>query len=105
MRAAAKRYGCTLLLKGKKDTVASGAKLAHVPGGNAGMTKGGTGDVLAGLLSALWSHTSCPTPLHAAYSASFLNKRAGGILFRILKYNFSSEDLALELAHAAWGLY
>ena len=100
-----RKYGCTILLKGRQDTIASNGKVVHVHGGNSGMTKGGTGDVLAGLLAALYSHPACHSPLRAAYTASFLNKRAGEMLFRILKYNFSSEDLALELAHAAWGLY
>ena len=103
-KLASKKYGCTILLKGKSDTIASNGKIARITGGNAGMTKGGTGDALAGLLAALYSHPSCPSPMHAAYTASFLNKRAGEVLHRILGYNFSSEDLALELAHAAWGL-
>lgn len=103
--AASKKYGCTILFKGKEDVVASDGKLLRVTGGNAGMTKGGTGDVLAGLLAAIYSHRSCSSPLRAAYTAAYLNKRAGGMLFRVMKYNFSSEDVANELAHAAWGLY
>jgi len=43
--------------------------------------------------------------MKAAYTASLLNKKTGEMLYRILDCNFSSEDLALELAHAAWGLY
>ncbi len=105
VKDAAKKFGCTILLKGREDFLASPAATAVIPGGNSGMTKGGTGDVLAGLLAALYSHPSCHSPMRAAYTASCLNKRAGEMLFRILKYNFSSEDLALELAHAAWGLY
>ena len=95
----AKKYGCTILLKGEIDIVASGSKLARVKGGNAGMTKGGTGDVLAGLCAALFSR--CDEPLRAAYTASRLNKRAGELLYKHYHYNFSSEDLADELAYAA----
>jgi len=102
--AMAKKYGCTILLKGKKDAIASPGRLIHVSGGNAGMTKGGTGDVLAGLCAALFSHSNCPSPLSAAYTASLLNKRAGDILHRCIGPNFSSEDLAGELAFAARGL-
>ena len=104
-KLASKKYGCTILLKGKQDIVASGGKSVRISGGNAGMTKGGTGDVLAGLLAALYSHPACDSPLRAACTASFLNKRAGEMLYRILKCNFSAEDLADELACAAWGLY
>jgi ADP-dependent NAD(P)H-hydrate dehydratase / NAD(P)H-hydrate epimerase len=97
--AMSKKYGCTILLKGVQDVVASGSKVAHVKGGNAGMTKGGTGDVLAGLAAALFSQ--CSEPLRAAYTASRLNKRAGELLYKHYRYNFSSEDLADELAFAA----
>ena len=101
--AMAKKYGCTILLKGKKDFVAGAGKGAFVAGGNAGMTKGGTGDVLAGLAAALFSR--CTSPLKAAYTASAINKKAGEGCFKKLGYNFSSEDLAEELALAAKGLY
>jgi NAD(P)H-hydrate epimerase len=100
-----KKYGCTILLKGKKDVLASSGKAIGISGGNPGMTKGGTGDVLAGLLAAIYSHPSCHSPLRAAYTASLLNKRAGDMLYRVMKFNYSSEDLAGELPHAAWGLY
>ncbi|MCX6770603.1 MAG: NAD(P)H-hydrate dehydratase [Candidatus Micrarchaeota archaeon] len=95
----AKKYGCTILLKGESDVVASGKRLVKVKGGNAGMTKGGTGDVLAGLCAAIFSR--CDSPLRAAYTASRLNKRAGELLYKHYRYNFSSEDLAGELAYAA----
>lgn len=97
--AMSKKYGCTILLKGEKDIVASVGKVVHVKGGNAGMTKGGTGDVLAGLLAAIYSRNG--SALSAAYTASFLNKKSGEMLFRCFGYNFSSEDLAGELAFVA----
>lgn len=103
--AMAKKHGCTILLKGKKDTIASPGGLLSVSGGNAGMTKGGTGDVLAGLCAALFSHPSCLSPLSAAYSASVINKKAGDMLHHAFGPNFSSEDLAGELSFAAKGLY
>jgi len=94
-----KKYKCTVLLKGERDIIASCGKVVHVEGGNAGMTKGGTGDVLAGLLAAIYSRNG--SALSAAYTASYLNKKAGEMLFRCFGYNFSSEDLAGELAFVA----
>jgi hydroxyethylthiazole kinase-like uncharacterized protein yjeF len=102
-RIVSKKYGCTVLLKGAQDIVAAGGKVVKVRGGNPGMTKGGTGDVLAGLCAALFSTGIAPD--QAAYTASALNKRAGERLFARKKYNFSSEDLACELADAAFGMY
>jgi NAD(P)H-hydrate epimerase len=104
-KEAAKMHGCTILLKGRADIAASPGRLLRISGGNAGMTKGGTGDVLAGLCAALYSHPDCPSALSAAYTASLVNKRAGELLSRCFGPNFSSEDLAGELAFAARGLY
>ena len=51
----AREYSCTILLKGQTDVVCSSfdsaqgeTRCVRVSGGNEGMTKGGTGDVLAG---------------------------------------------------------
>src|SRR3989304_2306957 len=49
----AQKYGCTILLKGVVDIICGHQECRMVEGGNEGMTKGGTGDVLAGLVSAL----------------------------------------------------
>lgn len=100
--AMSKKHSCTILLKGKEDIVAFNGKSLLVKGGNAGMTKGGTGDVLAGLCAALFS--TCPSPMRSAYSASLLNKRAGEMLYRIYGYNFCSEDIAEELPFVAASL-
>ena len=102
-RRASEKYGCAILLKGKLDAVACKGRLELVSGGNAGMTKGGTGDVLAGLCAALFS--VCASPLKATYTASVLNKKAGEMLYRRKKFFFSSEDLAECLPDAAASLF
>jgi len=99
VKRMAKEYGCTILLKGVRDLVAAPGKAVWVKGGNAGMTKGGTGDVLAGLCAAIFSR--CGSPPGAACTASKINKRAGELLYRRYGCNFSSEDLAGALAPAA----
>jgi len=100
---ASREHGCTVLLKGKTDIVASCGKALAVHGGNAGMTKGGTGDSLAGLCAALY--TTCSSPFYAACTASLVNKKAAEMLYRSLGFNYSSKDLAGELAFAAASLY
>ncbi|MEM4348739.1 MAG: NAD(P)H-hydrate dehydratase [Candidatus Anstonellaceae archaeon] len=94
-----RRCGCTILLKGRTDFVASFGKINKIKGGNAGMTKGGTGDVLAGLVAAIFS--TCPSPKDAAITASYLNKKAAEHLHKVLGCFFSSTDLALELGFVA----
>lgn len=90
----AKKYGIIILLKGKGDIVCSPEECVEISGGNAGMTKGGTGDVLAGLIAAL----SCKNDLFlAATTGSYINKKAGEVLFKKVGYSFNASDLASEI--------
>lgn len=90
----AKEYNCIVLLKGETDTVCSPEKCVTVSGGNAGMTKGGTGDVLAGLVAAL----ACKNDLWlSATAGSYINKKAGESLFEKVGYYFNASDLADEI--------
>jgi NAD(P)H-hydrate epimerase len=90
----AKAYQCVVLLKGQADVVASPTAARVVEGGNAGMTKGGTGDVLAGLVAAL----ACKNdPFTAAAAGSYLNKQAGEALFRMVGPYFNASDLAQQI--------
>lgn len=86
----AKKYTLVIILKGEVDAVCSPDRSLEIAGGNAGMTKGGTGDVLAGLVAAL----ACNNDLFlAAIAGSYINKKAGEDLFEINGYNYNSSDL------------
>lgn len=90
----AKKYNVIIVLKGEKDIVCSADKCVEVSGGNAGMTKGGTGDVLAGLIAAL----NCKNDSFlAATAGSFINKKAGDSLLESVGTNFNSSDLASQI--------
>ena len=99
----AKKYKCTILLKGPIDIICGMDEstrpptlaLRRVKGGNAGMTKGGTGDVLAGLVAALYCKND--DPFLVAQAASYLNKKAGENLFKRVGYYFNASDLADEI--------
>ncbi len=91
----AKKYNCTILLKGPTDIVCSPEKCIEIPGGNAGMTKGGTGDVLAGLVAGLYCKND--DPFLIATCASFINKKAGENLFKKVGYYFNASDLVDEI--------
>ena len=53
-KAAAKKSSCTFLIKSHEDTVIDEVgEMRTIPGGNAGLTVGGTGDALAGLTAGL----------------------------------------------------
>lgn len=90
----AKQYNCVVLLKGETDIIASSDKIKLVKGGNAGMTKGGTGDVLAGLVAAFYCQNEAWTAVEAA---AFINKKAGSDLFSKMGYWFNASDLADQI--------
>lgn len=94
VKTAAQKLGCILLLKGPTDIVSNGKECRQVEGGNAGMTKGGTGDVLAGLIAALACNND---PYLATIAGSFLNKAAGDELYTSVGPFFNATDLANEI--------
>ncbi len=88
---------CTILKKGKVDLITDGKKTIKINKGNAGMTKGGTGDVLSGLAAALFCTNP---PIVAAATAAFLTGYAGDLLFKKQKYAYCASDLAEALPSA-----
>lgn len=92
---AAKKYQCMILLKGEKDIACNaGGECREIAGGNAGMTKGGTGDVLAGLIAAL----ACTNdPWLSTLAGSYINKAAGDTLYKSVGPFFNATDLANEI--------
>lgn len=91
----AKKYNSVILLKGEKDTIASPDQVISVSGGSAGMTKGGTGDVLAGLVASLYCKND--DPFLVASAASYINKKAGESLEKTMGIYFNASDLASEI--------
>lgn len=79
-----------ILLKGPRDVIVHGEQIEIVSGGNAGMTKGGTGDVLAGVLAGLF--TKSPA-FSSAVVASIVNKQAGERLEESRGVFFNATDL------------
>lgn len=90
----AKEYNVIIVVKGEKDFVATPLGCRHISGGNPGMTKGGTGDVLAGLIAAL----ACKNDLFlAAQAGSYINKKAGDSLYERVGPYFNASDLVDEI--------
>lgn len=87
--------GVTILLKGEKDTVMQGEKKQEIEGGNPGMTKGGTGDALAGLVAGLYATTD--DPFTVAVVSSFVCKKAGDQLFAKVGPFFKTSDLVRQI--------
>ena len=73
--ALAEELGCTVLLKGHETCITDGTNGYLNPTGNPGMAVGGSGDVLAGVITALLG-AGLP-PLEAAACGAWLHGAAG----------------------------
>lgn len=81
---AAKRFGATIVLKGAATIIAHSSGSGRIrisPWVNAGLAKGGTGDVLAGLLSGLLAQMP-DRPFDAASLAVYVHGLAGDLARR-----------------------
>ena len=85
-----------ILLKGKVDIIISKAKILYVKGGNPGMTKGGTGDVLAGLCAGFLAQSK--DIMQSSINASYFNKKIGNILLKKKKgFTYLASDMVKEI--------
>ncbi|MBI4014476.1 MAG: NAD(P)H-hydrate dehydratase [Candidatus Aenigmarchaeota archaeon] len=97
-QAAAKELGCVILLKGHVDVVTDGKRTALNKTGNVCMTKGGTGDVLAGVTGALLCQGFAL--FEAARRAAYVTGKAGDIAARKRKASLLATDV-IECLHRA----
>lgn len=75
VRKTAKKLGAVVLLKGHTDVISDGSNAKLNFTGNPGMTVGGTGDVLSGIVGAF---AACgASPFEAAAAGAFINGAAG----------------------------
>src|SRR5438093_4610569 len=95
LREAAKAFGATILLKGHVDIVTDGTRVKFNYTGNPGMTVGGTGDVLSGVVTGLMSKGM--SPFDAARLGAFTNGYAGDLAFKVKSYGLTSVDVAENL--------
>jgi len=89
-----RHQGVAVVLKGARDVVGNEIGVVKIEGGNEGMTKGGTGDVLAGLIGALYCTNE---PMVAAILGSYINKKAGEALYEDKGPYFSAGDLVNQV--------
>lgn len=91
--ALARRLGCTVVLKGPGTvTAAPDGRALGNPTGNCGMAKGGSGDVLAGMVLSLLGQGAAP--FDAAVCAVWLHGRAGDLCAQALtEYAMAPADL------------
>jgi hydroxyethylthiazole kinase-like uncharacterized protein yjeF len=91
VRKWAGRLGTTILLKGRIDIISDGERIKLNGTGNAGMTVGGTGDVLTGIVAALMAKGL--SPFNAARLGAYINGSAGDICFGRKSYGLLATDV------------
>lgn len=98
LRTVAADMNINILLKGPQDILVSERGEVQVnTNGNAGMTVGGSGDVLAGLVGGLISQKI--EPYDACLIAVYALGKAGDKLFKEKGYFYSATDLANEIPY------
>ncbi len=90
LKETAQKNNCVILLKKKDDFVTDGEKIYRISGGNAGLTKGGSGDVLAGLVAAFYTKNNALT---SSILASFILKKTAEKLFKTKAYWYNIDDI------------
>ncbi|HWA52429.1 MAG TPA: NAD(P)H-hydrate dehydratase [Patescibacteria group bacterium] len=93
----AKEYNCIIVVKGPVTFVFSKDEVFEIHGGNAGLTKGGTGDTQAGLTVALLAKND---PVLSACAGSFIIKYTADELQKKVGFYYNSDDLASKIPEA-----
>ncbi len=96
-KKVAEKMGATILLKGRVDIITDGNRVKINKSGNAGMTVGGTGDVLAGIAGAFLALND---PFRSACASVFVNGRAGDLCLDHFGYNYTAYDLIKMIPRA-----
>jgi NAD(P)H-hydrate epimerase len=91
VRDFASKSGGVVLLKGHSDVISDGVRTKLNNTGNPGMTVGGTGDVLSGIVAGLMAQGV--DPYRAAVAGAFVNGAAGDLAETRLGNHLTPTDL------------
>jgi NAD(P)H-hydrate epimerase len=95
------RYRCVAVLKGYRTVVADTSGEVYVnPTGNAGLAKGGTGDVLSGVIGGLMAQGA--SGLHAALAGVYAHGLAGDLAAKAQTQRGMTALDVVDALPAAW---
>lgn len=92
----AKKHGVVIVLKGQIDVVTDGKRTIYVKGGNSRMTMGGTGDLLAGLISSAVSRGI--DPFRSAVMGAYINKMIAEYAYQRKSYWYNIDDMITAIS-------
>lgn len=98
---AAATHNCVIAYKDTVGIVSDGETTYEIRGGNAGLTKGGTGDVQAGITVALLAKNP---PLLAAAAAMYLVKKTAEKLEERVGLDYNADDVAEKVFEVKKGI-
>jgi len=97
VQKTAAELAAVILLKGPIDIISDGRRFKLNFTGNQGMTVGGTGDVLSGIVGAFLAQQT--DPFEAAVAGAFVNGAAGDFVFEEKGYHMVATDLIGWIPH------
>jgi NAD(P)H-hydrate epimerase len=97
VQKTAQELGTVVLLKGHTDVVSDGKRVKLNFTGNPGMTVGGTGDVLSGIVAAFLAQSI--NPFEAAVAGAFINGAAGDFVASEKGFHMVATDLLDWIPH------
>jgi NAD(P)H-hydrate epimerase len=97
VQRTAEELKAVILLKGQVDVVCDAKRVKLNSTGNPGMTVGGTGDVLSGIVGAFLAQNV--DPFEAAVAGAFVNGAAGDFVAGDIGYHLVASDLLEWIPH------
>jgi len=91
VQKTAKKLNAVVLVKGKVDIVCDAERIKLNFTGNPGMTVGGTGDVLSGIVGGLMAQKV--DPFEAAVAGAFVNGAAGDFVASEIGFHMVATDI------------
>lgn len=95
VKTYAARLGCTIVLKGAVDVISDGRRTAIDREGSPYMTKGGFGDILAGVCGSFLAQGVAP--FDAACAAAYVTGKAGRMAAQKKKQGLLASDVLEEI--------
>ena len=92
----AKNHKLTLVVKGKTDYISDGKQIVLNKSGNSSMTKGGTGDILSGIIASQVSMGS--NSLDASILGTYFMGKTGEIVYEKWGFQYMASEFLIELA-------
>ena len=91
----AKKHNFTVVIKGKNDYISNGVNVYVNSSGNACMTKGGTGDILSGIIATYLS--TGYSSIESSIIGTYVMGKTGELVYQKWGFQFLASEFLLQL--------